>query len=287
MLQARLRTPHALPPRQSRRGGGSNVTTRSLTRTCGVGPSSVTSRAPSARRSRCTDSTRSHCSTVSAPRARGSDGEHHEARRNVAGQISGPVRAATRAAVRPQGRRAAMVDEQTTAHVTGTYVDPAHGRVTVGEWADRWLAAKAALKASTRDRYAGILATHVRPSWVMCGSRTLHTTPCRHGCPGSPSGTVGRVGGEDPPGAVHGPGVRGALPAVGVEPGRRSDTASGDPAEKRYLRADQVADLADAARAGRLVVLVLAYTGLRWGELAALKASRVDLMRRRSMSRTL
>jgi integrase len=53
------------------------------------------------------------------------------------------------------------------------------------------------------------------------------------------------------------------------------------PAEKRYLRAGQVAELADAAGSGRLVVLVLAYTGLRWGELAALKVSRVDLLRRR------
>jgi integrase len=30
-----------------------------------------------------------------------------------------------------------------------------------------------------------------------------------------------------------------------------------------------------------LVVLVPAYTGLRWGEIAALRVSRVDLMRRR------
>jgi integrase len=53
------------------------------------------------------------------------------------------------------------------------------------------------------------------------------------------------------------------------------------PAEKRYLRPQQVADLADVAGPGRLTVLVLAYTGLRWGELAALKVSRVDLLRRR------
>jgi integrase len=53
------------------------------------------------------------------------------------------------------------------------------------------------------------------------------------------------------------------------------------PAEKRYLRAEQVAALADAAGPGRLIVLVLAYTGLRWGELAALRVSSVDLMRRR------
>jgi integrase len=52
-------------------------------------------------------------------------------------------------------------------------------------------------------------------------------------------------------------------------------------ADKRYLRAGQVAKLADAAGPGRLVVLTLAYTGMRWGELAALRMSRVDLLRRR------
>jgi len=49
--------------------------------------------------------------------------------------------------------------------VRGEYVDPKLGRVTVGDWADRWLASKANVKASTRGRYAGIVATHVRPSW--------------------------------------------------------------------------------------------------------------------------
>jgi integrase len=52
-------------------------------------------------------------------------------------------------------------------------------------------------------------------------------------------------------------------------------------AEKRYLRPAQVDDLARAAGPGRLVVLVLAFTGLRWGELAAMRVSRVDLLRRR------
>ncbi len=64
-------------------------------------------------------------------------------------------------------------------------------------------------------------------------------------------------------------------PAAGVNLPRATK------AEKRYLRVEQVHDLADAAGPGRLAVLVLAYTGIRWGELAALRVSRVDLMRRR------
>ena len=51
--------------------------------------------------------------------------------------------------------------------------------------------------------------------------------------------------------------------------------------EKRFLTHEQVASLAEAAGSHRLEILVLAYTGLRWGELAALKVGRLDLMRRR------
>ena len=51
--------------------------------------------------------------------------------------------------------------------------------------------------------------------------------------------------------------------------------------EKRYLTHEQVAALADACGNHRLVVLVLAYCGLRWGELAALRTRRIDLLRRR------
>lgn len=52
-------------------------------------------------------------------------------------------------------------------------------------------------------------------------------------------------------------------------------------AEKVFLTHEQVAALAEACTPYQLLVRVLAYTGLRWGELAALKVGRVDLMRRR------
>ena len=51
--------------------------------------------------------------------------------------------------------------------------------------------------------------------------------------------------------------------------------------EKRFLSHQQVRELADAAGPHGTVVLTLAYCGLRWGELAALRVSRLDLMRRR------
>lgn len=52
--------------------------------------------------------------------------------------------------------------------------------------------------------------------------------------------------------------------------------------DHRYLTHDQVAALADCCGPYGIVVRFLAYTGLRWGELAALTIGRVDLQRRRA-----
>lgn len=52
-----------------------------------------------------------------------------------------------------------------SSKVTGTYLDPGLARLTVGEWSERWLAAQAHLKPSTRERYAGLLREHVAPRW--------------------------------------------------------------------------------------------------------------------------
>ncbi|WP_411969460.1 tyrosine-type recombinase/integrase [Geodermatophilus sp. YIM 151500] len=51
--------------------------------------------------------------------------------------------------------------------------------------------------------------------------------------------------------------------------------------EKRFLTHPEVAALAEAAGPDRLVILVLAYCGLRFGELAALRVRNVDPPRRR------
>jgi len=51
------------------------------------------------------------------------------------------------------------------SRITGSYGDPNRSRVILGSWADNWLAAKAHLSPTTRNRYEGIIATHVRPRW--------------------------------------------------------------------------------------------------------------------------
>ena len=51
--------------------------------------------------------------------------------------------------------------------------------------------------------------------------------------------------------------------------------------ERRYLTHGQLDDLAERCDPYRLLVLVLGYTGLRWGEAAALRTRRIDLLRGR------
>jgi hypothetical protein len=49
--------------------------------------------------------------------------------------------------------------------LVGSYIDPALSRLTVGDWADRWLDGQAHLKPSTHERYASLLREHVLPRW--------------------------------------------------------------------------------------------------------------------------
>ncbi|HJX44339.1 MAG TPA: tyrosine-type recombinase/integrase [Geodermatophilus sp.] len=51
--------------------------------------------------------------------------------------------------------------------------------------------------------------------------------------------------------------------------------------EPRFLTRDEVERLADAAGTDGDVIRLLAYTGLRFGEMAALRVRRVDFLRRR------
>lgn len=165
--------------------------------------------------------------------------------------------------------------------VTSTYIDADRGRIPMGEWVELWFASKLGIKASTRERYRGILDTHVLPHW----SRTP-LTKVTH------SDIQKWVAGIDrAPDTVHktfrvlsmaldfavADGRLGRNPAEGVT------LPHSDKTEKRFLNHVQLEELAD--RCGdhyRLMVLFLGYTGLRWGEMAALRAGRIDLDRRRA-----
>ena len=163
--------------------------------------------------------------------------------------------------------------------LTGSYVDPGAGRITVEAWSRRWIATQGHLKPSTRARYEGVLSKQIVPRWgTMPLSAITHSDVAAWIADlGLAPATVRYVHGVFS--LLIDMGVRDGLigrnPAAGVRLPKPSK------AERRFLTAEQVDALADAIGEYRLVVLTLAYCGLRWGELAALRVGRVDTLGRR------
>lgn len=175
------------------------------------------------------------------------------------------------------------LDEVTTAVRSGLYVDPSMGRMTVGDWSVRWLDGQAHLKPSTHERYAGILREHVLPRWgavrlVDVSHSEVQTWVTRLSAQVSPA-TVRKV---------HR--VLSLMLKTAVKDARLSRNPADSinlprivAGEHRYLTHEQVRQLGSLCGPHWLVVEFLAYTGVRFGEMAALRVGRLDLLRRRAM----
>ncbi len=165
---------------------------------------------------------------------------------------------------------------------TGAYVAPEAGRLTVGEYAATWLDRQVQLKPSTRATYDVLMRGHVLPTFgAMPLGRIEHSAVTawvarlsERGLSGSTVRQTHRV--------LH------MILSSAVRDGRLSrNVAAGlslprvRQAEKRFLDHGQVVALAEAAGEYGVVVRTLAYCGLRFGELAALRVSSLDLLRRR------
>jgi integrase len=178
--------------------------------------------------------------------------------------------------------------DQRHAINAGTYVDQNRSKIKTAAWADEWLKGQGHLKQGTRARYTGIVERYIKPKWgttplnkishsdvaAWISSLELSASSVRH---------VHRVMHLIMELAVR-DGRIAKNPAAGVRLPRLPKV------EKRFLTRAEVFSLADAAAAYpipevgeqyRALILLLAYTGLRWGEAAGLKVKRVDLMRRR------
>lgn len=170
---------------------------------------------------------------------------------------------------------------------TGRYIDPSKTRATVSSWMARWLATRTDLRATTRTRVEGIIANYIDPELgrVPIGSlNRLRVQEWAAELPGSPE-TIRKVV-NVLSGALQLAVEDGRLPsnpAVKLKLPKRVRTS------KRYLTHDQVAALAQAVGARSngskygydVLILTLAYCGLRWGELSGLRVRDLDLTRRR------
>ena len=171
-----------------------------------------------------------------------------------------------------------------TALDRGEWIDPRIRRTTISEFAERWFESTAHLKPKTREGYESLLRVYVVPefgSWRVCdvNRASIRTWLSRLQSAGlSPSRTrqARSALSQVLEHAVEAGALR-ANPARGVK------VSGGAEREMLFLDAEQVARLADEAErveeGSGALVLLLAFGGLRWGEAAALRRGRCDLLR--------
>jgi integrase len=160
---------------------------------------------------------------------------------------------------------------------SSAYVAPSAGRIVFGPVAESWLAGKVNLAASTRARYRSALDVHLLPAFGA--------VPLSDITPERLRGWVAKSAVSSSAATVRkNHTVLHQVLAQAVADGRLSvnlatelELPTVDETEKRYLSAVQLQRLAHAAGEHGALVLLLGFTGLRFGEAAALAARDIDL----------
>jgi len=166
--------------------------------------------------------------------------------------------------------------------IRGEFIDPGRSRMAIKDWAPRWYASQLQLKETTLSGYRHSLDKHVLPKWgdyrlIEIGHSGVQEWVSGLAKTLAPS-TVRQVFL-----------VLNGLMKYAIRDGRLGRNPCDDirlPRVARktrgYLSHEQVRELARNCGSGYAdLILFLAYTGLRWGEMAALKVGRVDMLRRR------
>ncbi len=163
------------------------------------------------------------------------------------------------------------------AKARGDWIDPMQGRTTIRECAAEWFSAQVQIKPTTRSGYRYTLNRHILPTW---GEREIGAIT--HG---SVQQWVSVLSTDLRPSTVRqiylvlsgvlGYAVRDRRiarnPCDHIQLPRIERRARG------YLTHRQVDELATQCADSGDIIRFLAYTGLRWGEMAALRVRNVDL----------
>lgn len=161
------------------------------------------------------------------------------------------------------------------------YGDPDAARRTWGEWCDEWWPTRGVAPSTLRVD-TGRRAVHLDPRWrdVPIGSIR------RHDVKEWAAAMVRRgVGASTAQRAVHllSASLVGAVDAevIDANPAARITLPKGGQAQERFLTKEEFAAVVDElpSTGDQLVARTLAYTGLRWGEMAGLHHNRLDLER--------
>ncbi|MGK4187783.1 tyrosine-type recombinase/integrase [Rothia koreensis] len=167
----------------------------------------------------------------------------------------------------------------------GEYIAPRKLRTKVGDVAAAWLEHKEiSCKPSTFQTYRSRWNIHVGPRWAETAVGDITVRDVQ-------AWINGLAGGDRPSSAslisdCHGVLVgvldtavnNGALKVNPIK--KKIELPKRAPAPRRYLSVTEVQSLAESS-AHPEIIYTLVYTGLRWGELTALRVRNVDFNRRR------
>jgi len=174
-----------------------------------------------------------------------------------------------------------FLNETETAKARGTWTDPSLGKVLFRDWLGEWWATTTNLRPKTRDRDELLLRRLALPSFgtlplAAISQRDVRAWVADLSARGLAPATVQKA--YQLLGKVLGAAVDAGM--LAQSPCRRVPLPKVEREEMRFLTSAEVATLADAIQPRyRALVLVAAYGGLRIGELAGLRRSRVDLLR--------
>lgn len=181
----------------------------------------------------------------------------------------------------------AWLNEITSTIVTGTYVAPGAGNVTIKQMHEQWLGTQGHVKESTRATRESAWSVHVSVRWADVRLVDVQTSAIR--------AWVAELATDQPARKASSAatienalGVLRMVCALGVEDRRiPRNPCDGVKAPRRqhsdraYLSHQEVDELARTVSRDGLVIRFLAYTGLRYGEMAALRVQDFDMLRRR------
>jgi len=165
----------------------------------------------------------------------------------------------------------------------GAFADPLKGRQTFGDWWHTWRSTRVDLRPSTIARDESLYRCHVEPQFAQVQLGQVDRTMLRE--------WVAQLNAQ----GLKASSVHKAVQLVGgcldaaiderllvVNPARGLPLPKIQREEMQFLTPNQVATLAETINPRfRVWVFVAAYSGLRFGELAALRRNSVDLLKRR------
>lgn len=165
----------------------------------------------------------------------------------------------------------------------GDYVSPSAGKVTVEVVGRKFLATRTNLKPSTRNAELNAWKKHVHPRWGMRTVGSIQTSDVTEWISDLTANGLGATA------TLRALGILSAILQFAVDDRKLNrNPASGlrnlpQKVQRAhiYLTHTEVEALATASGQNGTIIRTLAYTGLRWGELAALKVEHLDFLRSR------